>query len=97
MGVLTDLVIGTESDLASVPEGEVPINVLPGVDVKGTGLVAIAVLHEIVCGGEVDPSLAAFPFVGGESEGGRWLNRLPDDLVAQLACLDDVGVQRSCL
>ena len=90
MGVLSDLIIGTEADLAGVPAGDAPINVLPGLDVKGIDITKLATLHDLVTGREFDPALEAFPLVSGqESEDGPWVFRCPDDLVASLAALDE--------
>ena len=89
MGILTDLIMATEAELAAVPKDKVPFNVLPGVDVKGMGLVAIAMLYAIMTGTEFDPGLADFPFVGEHPEDGPWANLLPDEFVRSLAQLDD--------
>jgi hypothetical protein len=89
MGVLTDLVIATEADLGGVSPDELPISVFPGVDIKGIGIIELAILHGLLAGKEFDPRLEAFPMVGGqESEDGPWLNRLPQDFVERLAGLD---------
>ena len=92
MGILTDLVIATDTDLAQVPEDEVPAGVLPAVDIKGIGLIEFATLRDIALGLEFDPGLHAFPFVGEETEEGPWVNRIPDDLVRHLAGLDDAAL-----
>src|SRR5262245_54177269 len=95
MGVLSDLILATEAELASVPPDAVPINVLPGLDVKGIDLVKIGTLHALLAGRDFDPSLQGFPMVSGEeSEDGPWVFRCPDDLITRLAAVSDTDVPR---
>jgi len=88
MGALTDLILATEGELASVPADDIPINVLPGLDVKGVGTLELECLHEVLFG-----DAGSFPETGPESEDGPWLNRVPDSLVRRLAELDEPAVR----
>lgn len=95
MGVLTDLIIATEDELAAVDPDEIPINVLPGLDIKGTGIIELATLHAILGGTEFDPGLEDFPSVSGEeSEDGPWIFRFPDSLVHRLASASAAELSR---
>jgi hypothetical protein len=94
MGILTDLILATEEELEAVGNDDVPIDVLPGVEAKGMGLVDFISLHAILTRQETDPVVTAFPAVRALSEDGPWLNRLPDDLVARLAACDDADLHR---
>ena len=86
MGVLTDLIIATEHELAAAGPDEVPINVLPGLDIKGTGLIELATLHSIFARAVFDADLADFPAISGEeSADGPWVFRFPDALIHRLA------------
>jgi len=92
---LTDLIVATEAELGAIPQDEIPINLFPGVDVKGIGLIELATLHSLVGNAEFDPVLDAFPTIAGqESEDGPWLNRLPDDFVLALAGLANDAVAK---
>jgi hypothetical protein len=94
VGVLTDLIIGTASDIASVPDQDVPGEVLPTLDIKGFGLVDLGVLLAVVKGVEFDPGLEQFPIVAGEeAEDGPWVHGFPGDLADHLAGLssDDIS------
>ena len=94
VGVLTDLIIGTASDIASVPDQDVPGEVLPTLDIKGFGLVDLGVLLAVVKGVEFDPGLEQFPIVAGEeAEDGPWVHGFPSDLADHLAGLssDDIS------
>lgn len=93
MGVLNDLIIATEAELAALPEDDIPINAFPGVDIKGVGLIELASLHALLAGEEFDPSLDAFPMIGGQ-EDGPWLNRIPDEMLTRLASLSSDDVAR---
>jgi len=86
MGILTDLILATEEELAGLDPDDLPIEVLPGLDIKGTGLVELATLHAIIIGTDFDPGLEAFPPVSDEdSEDGPWIFRCPPELIAGLA------------
>jgi hypothetical protein len=88
MGVLTDLIIGTHDELAEIPAEEVPSRVLPGLDIKGTGLIELVSLYMILTGVEFDSAFGEFPPVSGEgSEEGPWVFRFPNALVQRLATL----------
>ena len=96
MGVLTDLIIGSEADLATVPDDEVPFNVLPGLDIKGFGPVELGILHANLGDTEFDPGLVDFPVVSGKnSEDGPWVFRFPGDLANRLADLSDEALART--
>ena len=95
MGVLTDLILATEEELINVPADEIPINVFPGLYIKGTGLIELATLHAILAGVEFDPSFMDFPSVsGGESEDGPWVFRVPDSLIRSLAACSTADQSR---
>jgi len=89
MGILTDLILATEEELAGLDPDVLPIEVLPGLDIKGTGLVELATLHSIITGTDFDPAMEAFPAVSDEeSEDGPWIFRCPPDLITGLAAAD---------
>ena len=95
MGVLTDLILGSAEELAAVDADDVPINVLPGLDIKGTGLIELATLYAIATRTEVEAGLDSFPPVSGEeSEDGPWVFRFPDELVEALAQASPAEVKR---
>jgi hypothetical protein len=82
MGVLTDLILATEIELAALPEDETPINMFPGIDIKGVGIIELATLHALLTGIDFDAAINAFPMVRGEeSDEGPWINRLPDEFI----------------
>jgi hypothetical protein len=89
VGVLTDLILATEEELAALDPDELPIQVLPGLDVKGTGLIELATLHSIITGKPFDPGLEAFPAVSDDNgEDGPWVFRCSPELIAGLAAAD---------
>ena len=93
MGVLTDFILGTQQELASVPADQAPISVLPGIDMKGVDPVKLEVLLGHLTGREFDPDLKAFPTVSGQaSPDGPWVYGCSEDLVRKLAALDDVAL-----
>jgi len=96
VGVLTDLIMATAEELGSADPDDVPINRLPGLDIKGTGLIELATLHAILGGPAFDPALADFPPVGGEPpEEGPWLVRCPDGLIRRLAGCPPAELRRA--
>ena len=95
MEVLTDLILGTKEELAAVDPEDVPINVLPGLDIKGTGLIELSTLYAIATGTAFDPALDSFPPVSGEeSEDGPWVFRFPDELVEALSSATPADIKR---
>jgi hypothetical protein len=95
VGVLTDLILATEEELAALDPGELPISVLPGLDIKGTGLIELATLLSILSGESLDSDSEEFPAVGGEDdEEGPWVFRCPSELIAGLAAADDEELAR---
>lgn len=95
MGVLTDLVCATSSELAALSDDDIPINIFPGLDLKGTGLVELGALLAIAIGAELDPGLGQFPAVlGQDSEDGPWVIKFPDLLLSHLSSASALELKR---
>lgn len=97
VGVLTDIVIASESEAEEVAAATVPIKRWAGLDIKGHNEVTLGILSHILNGGNVE-SLDLDSFVDGfdclaakSQEEGPWVTRLPAPLVRFLAGLSDEG------
>jgi hypothetical protein len=86
MGVLTDLFIATDSDVAQLEGDDAPSDLFPTIDIKGLGIVDLAVLYGVTRDERFDPTLPAFPVLSGANrDDGPWINGVPPELVEHLA------------
>jgi hypothetical protein len=86
MAALTDLIMATPAELEAVQGDEMPLRRLPGLDVKGLGLLSLEALDAIVRGFEHAGD--DFPAISGEdAEWGPCVFRCPRGFVSALAHL----------
>jgi hypothetical protein len=95
VGVLTGLVCATESEIRAIDPDELLSGTLPGLEIKGTGLVELGTLLAIIEGDRFDVSLQQFPdVVGQESEQGPWVFGFSETLLRHLASASPGELQR---
>lgn len=95
MGNLTDLILGTEEELSAVDPDNIPINVLPGLDIKGTDIVELATLCATVTATDFDSAFERFlPVSGQESEEGPWVFRFPEEFIRALNAASPADITR---
>ena len=95
MGVLSDLVLASESDVERIGESRVPSQDFPGIDVKGIDTIKLGTLHSFLTGKDFDSLLPEYDPVLSVSEEGPWVFRVPGELAAALANLPDAEFQRN--
>jgi hypothetical protein len=89
MGLLTDLIIASESDAQKICEAQgAHSKSWPTLALKGVDPVKLATLWKIVSPGAEEEALEgdAFMIYSADSEG-PWVFRMPDDLIWRLASL----------
>jgi hypothetical protein len=94
MGVLSDLVVASGDDAMRIAELSSPAAELGGIDIKGIDTVKLAMLHAVVSGRTYEDVLALYEPTGEGSQEGPWVVKLPADLVAALAGLDESAQRR---
>jgi hypothetical protein len=93
MGVLSDLVVIPERDLAQLAASDVPSEDFDGIDINGVMPEHFAALHEVVTGTPFDEIQASYePIVTVSAEDGPWISRIPDELVRRLAGFDTTTI-----
>ena len=95
MGVLTDFFIATEAEVQELDDQSIPIELFPGLDMKGLDHVKLSTLHGILTGREFEVNaIDDFELVRQRSDDGPWIYRWPPSLTEGLAGLDDDGIDR---
>jgi hypothetical protein len=93
MGVLTDLFIATDAEVERLAPDAIPLERFGGVDIKGVGTIKLAELDAILCGVDFDQAMDRIELVRARSEKlGPWITRMPPELVAALAALDETEI-----
>jgi len=93
MGVLTDLFIATDAEVERLARDAIPIEHFPGLDIKGVGPIKLAELDAILCDVDFDQAMDRVELVRARSEKlGPWITRMPSELVAALAALDETEI-----
>jgi len=88
MGVLSDLIVGNETDAEEIVNTPAPSQAFGGVDIKGIDTVKLATLHSIVTDRTPAELRGAYEPTATASHGEAWLIPIPAELVSQLAALN---------
>ena len=100
MGVLSDIIIARPNEAASInAAGGGHEQRWPSLASKGIDTIKLGTLSQILAGRPVDDvnTVASFMLdavVDEASEDGPWVYRVPDDLTANIAILDDATADR---
>jgi hypothetical protein len=87
MGVLSDLVPGTDADIPRIFAAGNPAHSFAGIDIKGIDSVRLAELHAVVSGTKVKALLDQYEPLPLTPDDERWLFRVPAALTEALAVL----------
>jgi hypothetical protein len=89
MAVLTDVLIADEDDLAHVPTGARPLDILPGTEIKGVDIEDLIRLDRLLAADDpaTPPRHAVLVGIGAPSKHGPWLYRVSSGLAGRLAAL----------
>jgi hypothetical protein len=88
MGVLTDFVVTSRSEIQRVCDSDNPSKEFAGLEAKGIDTVKLGTLHAILVRTEFDPSFMNGDPLASGGDDGPWVVELPADLVQRLAALD---------
>jgi hypothetical protein len=95
MIVLTDVLVADEDELAALPPGSRPLEVLPGADIKGVDIEDLIRLDRLLTVHDpvATPRHAILVEIGTPSQNGPWTYRLSSGLLSRLASLGSDAVQ----
>lgn len=93
MGILVNFISADEDELDAIGESENPVAEWSGVEARDLDIAKIVTLHSLLTGESVDDVIYAYEPVYGDSYGGPIVLRVPDEVMARLAGLDEEAAE----
>lgn len=93
MGILVNFISADEDEIDAIGESEHPVAEWRGVEARDIDIAKIATLHTLLTGEHMDDLGFAYEPVYGEGVGIPLVLRLPDEVTARLAGLDEAAAE----
>lgn len=89
MGILVNIVSADEEDVEAIGESQHPVDEWSGIEVRDIDRAKIIILHCLLTGDGIEDAVYAYEPVYTAGDDGPIVLRIPDELTAKLARLDE--------
>lgn len=94
MGLLVNIVTAEEDELEAIGESQHPVEEWSGLEAREIDTAKLATLHCLLSGDGFEDALGAYEPVYAAGDEGALVLRIPDDIAAKLALLEDEAVEQ---